>query len=115
MSGREQHYFGVALAACGVGVLLMELSRYWMYLHPIHAWPVVIGCLIAFLGFYLLNPSSARDGAQIVVDSAVRIIGVVRSGRRSTDVRVIAEPLPSEATPDGLSAADESGDAKPTP
>jgi protein-S-isoprenylcysteine O-methyltransferase Ste14 len=80
---------GVSLALLGVVVLLVELVRYWLADHPIHAAPVCIGCLFSFTGFFVLNPTRAKEGASIVVDSTVRVIGVVRGGRRSTDRQVV--------------------------
>ena len=93
---RLRAVWGSLLAAIGVGVLLVELVRYWRYEHPIHPAPIVIGCIIGFVGFYLLDPKGAEDGGGFLVTSAVRIIGVVRGGRRSTDAPVvIAAPDPA--------------------
>lgn len=80
---------GSVLAVLGLAVLLVELVRYWTLNHPIHAWPVCIGCVIGFVGFFIVNPKEAKDGAQVVVDSTVRVIGVVRGGRRATDPKVV--------------------------
>lgn len=80
---------GSVLAVLGLSVLLVELVRYWTLNHPIHAWPVCIGCVIGFVGFFIVNPKEAKDGAQVVVDSTVRVIGVVRGGRRATDPKVV--------------------------
>jgi protein-S-isoprenylcysteine O-methyltransferase Ste14 len=80
---------GGALALLGVVVLLVELLRYWLTDHPIHAAPVCIGCLFSFAGFFILSPNRAKEGAGVVVDSTVRIVGVMRGGRRSTDRPVV--------------------------
>lgn len=80
---------GGAFALLGVITLLVELVRYWMAGHVIHAAPVCIGCLFGFTGFFILNPTRAKEGAGIVVDSTVRVIGVVRGGRRSTDAPIV--------------------------
>jgi hypothetical protein len=89
---------GVTLMLLGVVTLLIELLRYWRTDHPIHPAPVCIGCLFGFVGGFVLNPGKAKEGAAIVVDSTVRVIGVVRNGRRSTDTAVIVEPRPAAAS-----------------
>jgi protein-S-isoprenylcysteine O-methyltransferase Ste14 len=86
---------GSALALLGVVVLLVELLRYWMLGHVIHAAPVCIGCLFSFAGFFILSPARAKEGAGVVVDSTVRIAGVIRGGRRSTDTPVVV-PVKTE-------------------
>lgn len=90
---------GRVLAEIGVGVLLIELAKYWVHDHPIRAWPVVIASLLLAIGFYLLDPATARDGITVITDSAAKIIVAVRSGRRSSDrAAVVIEPR--EVAPD---------------
>jgi hypothetical protein len=89
---------GALFALLGVITLLVELVRYWMAGHVIHAAPVCIGCLFGFTGFFILNPTRAKEGAGIVVDSTVRVIGVVRSGRRSTDTPVVVKTTTEDKT-----------------
>lgn len=93
---KKQRRWFVALAALGVLVLLVELLRYWFAGHEIHGWPVAIGCALAFVGFYGLDPASARDGGTFLVSSAVSILGTIRSGRRSTDVRAVVTPAETD-------------------
>jgi hypothetical protein len=90
---------GVVLALLGVATLLVELVRYWTLNHPIHAAPVCIGCLFAFCGFFILNPKRAVQGAAVVVDSTVRVVGVLRGGRRSTDTPVAVTKIEPEDKP----------------
>jgi uncharacterized membrane protein HdeD (DUF308 family) len=87
---------GALFALLGVVTLFVELLRYWMADHPIHAAPVCIGCLFGFTGFFMIAPSRAKEGAAIVVDSTVRVIGVVRGGRRSTDTPVVVQKTTTE-------------------
>jgi hypothetical protein len=112
---------GGVFASLGVATLLVELVRYWMTDHAIHAAPVCIGCLFGFVGFFILNPKRAVEGAQVVVDSSVRIIGVVRGGRRSTDTKVVvdrpaaasvgAPPVTATVAPSAAPKTSEKGDA----
>jgi hypothetical protein len=88
--------FGGLFALIGTITLLVELARYWMTDHAIHAAPVCIGCLFGFVGFFLISPARAKEGAGVVVDSTVRIVGVVRGGRRSTDTPVVVTAQKSE-------------------
>jgi hypothetical protein len=90
---------GCTLALIGAVTLLIELLRYWLTDHPIHAAPVCIGCLFGFVGAFVLNPRQAKEGAGIVVDSTVRIVGVVRGGRRSTDTPVVVQKRATEDKP----------------
>lgn len=85
---------GCGLVLLGVVTLLVELLRYWIIGHAIHAAPVCIGCLFSFSGFFILSPARAKEGAGIVVDSTVRIAGVIRGGRRSTDAPVVVPVKP---------------------
>lgn len=90
---------GGFFALLGVVTLLIELLRYWLTDHAIHAAPVCIGCLFGFVGFFLINPARAKEGAGVVVDSTVRVIGVVRGGRRSTDTPVVVAAQKAEDKP----------------
>lgn len=93
---------GRALVEIGVGVLLIELTKYWVHDHPIHAWPVVIAALFLSVGFYLLDPRTARDGITVITDSAAKIIVAVRSGRRTTDATtLVVEPRETAPPDDG--------------
>lgn len=88
---------GAAFALLGVVTLLVELGRYWLLGHAIHAAPVCIGCLFGFIGFFILSPKRAVEGAQVVVGSTVSVIGVLRGGRRATDPKVVvADPNDTE-------------------
>jgi len=46
---------------------------------------LLIALITGFVGMYILNPYRAREGGQFLVDSAVKILIVVRAGRRKDD------------------------------
>lgn len=84
---------GTLLAAIGVLTLMMELGLYWLspFLlgapYAIHAAPVLIGCGLGFVGFYMLDHASALEGGRFLVQSAEGLIAVVRGGaKRPGDV-----------------------------
>lgn len=82
---RKRRYFGV-LAAIGVVVLLIELALNWIRNDPIEWMPVLIGVVIGFAGFSGLDYKKAHAVGDFIVDSALNIILVLRTGRRATDV-----------------------------
>jgi len=86
---------GGVLAALGVLTLVVELLRHWFTGTPIYAWSVVIGSLFGFVGFYALDPMGAKDAGGFVEGFTVRVLGVIRAGRRSTDVKIVADAKPS--------------------
>lgn len=46
---------------------------------------LIIALIMGFTGMYVLNPARAKDGGRFIVDSSLRIISVVRNGRRKED------------------------------
>ena len=84
----------------GVVIVLGEVLRNWIQGHEIEGWVIAIGATFGFFGFYLMNPKGALGAYGFVVDSSVKIIGVVRSGRRSTDNIVAVAAPPDAAVPD---------------
>lgn len=70
--------------------MLVELLRYWLMDHPPEWWVFGIAAVLGFLGFYQINPAGAKDAFSFITDQSVKIIGVIRTGRRSTDVAVVA-------------------------
>lgn len=100
-----KRYAAPLLAGGAVVTIVTELLRYWIADHAIEPWVVIIASLFGFLGFYLINPAGAKDAFGFAVDQGVKIIGVARSGRRSTDpvVAVTEVIAPPEATPSSSS------------
>lgn len=85
------------LALLGVAIILGEIVRNWMFGHRIEAWVVAIGCGFGFFGFYGMDSKRAKDAFGFAVDNSVKVIGVVRSGRRSTDpVVAVTETVPAK-------------------
>lgn len=79
---------GGGLATIGVLIILVELVRYWLLpAYAISGAVVGIGCMIGFVGFYLIAPQEAEDGGGFIVTSFVRVVQAVPNpfGRRATD------------------------------
>jgi hypothetical protein len=56
--------------------------------------------IIGFVGMYVLSPRRAKDGGQFLVNSTVRVIQVIRNGRRKTDAvaAVVEDEAGNQAT-----------------
>ncbi len=94
--------FAAHLIACGGGLIVaIELLRHWLIATPIEGVVVAIGFAVGFVGAYMADRKGALEGGSFLVDSTTRIIQVVRSGRRTTDSKVIVEPAvaPKPDTP----------------
>jgi hypothetical protein len=50
--------------------------------HAIHAAPVLIGCGLGFVGFYMVDHRSALEGGRFLVQSATGLLAVVRGGAK---------------------------------
>lgn len=46
---------------------------------------LAIAFVTGFTGFYILNPPRAKDGGEFIVDNAIKIIQVMKAGRRKDD------------------------------
>jgi hypothetical protein len=101
---------GTVLATLGVLILLVELGLYWLSpllasaTHSIRAAPVLIGCGLGFVGFYMLDHASALEGGRFLVQSAEGILAVVRGGaKRPGDVVLgpATEPPARAPSPSG--------------
>lgn len=89
---------GPLLATTGVLIVLATVGFHgWLEYarpdqnHEFVIIPLVVGAILGWWGFYLINPKMATDGAAIVVDAAERLKDVhfERTGRRSTDPVVV--------------------------
>lgn len=92
----SQHrpWVGYLLAAIGVMGLLAEgglhfLSFFLERQYELNHGVLLISMIIGFVGFYIIDPVRAKDGTGILRETAVAVIGVVRSGRRATDADVV--------------------------
>lgn len=61
---------------------------------------LLIALIIGFTGLYMLNPRRTKDGGQFLVDSTIRIVQVIRQGRRKGDsvVAVLEDTTGQHAT-----------------
>jgi hypothetical protein len=71
-------------------IILSEIGLHvWAALHNRQynvSWLILLlGITIGFVGMFILNPGRAKDGGKFLVDSAVRVVQVVRLGRRAGD------------------------------
>jgi hypothetical protein len=120
---RKASRAGAALAAVGALSLMIELGLYWLspyYFgqpHAIKAPPVILGSMLGFVGFYLLDHEHALEGGKFLVQSAEGLLAVVRGGaKRPGDVVigkteaapaaevVAATPAPAQPSDDPASA-----------
>lgn len=53
--------------------------------YHINYWMLLISCVTGFTGLYILSPPRAKDGGQFLVNNAIRIIQVIKAGRRKGD------------------------------
>jgi len=44
-----------------------------------------VALVIGFVGMYVLSPRGAKDGGQFLVNNTIRVIQVIRTGRRKSD------------------------------
>jgi hypothetical protein len=109
-STRSVPWVGWLLATIGVVIILGEVVRNWLWNHPIEGWVIAIGAGCGFFGFYRVDSKRAKDAFGFAVDSGVKIIGIMRSGRRSTDVVIpvtAVAPAPPSAVPDRPTTPEE--------
>lgn len=53
--------------------------------YSINYWMLLISFVTGFTGFYILSPPRAKDGGQFIVNNAIKIIQVMKAGRRKGD------------------------------
>jgi hypothetical protein len=82
---QKRNWVAWLLAFLGVVIICAEVVRNWFFDHRIEAWVIAIGSAFGFIGFFLIDPNRALIAFGFLRDSTVQIVGVVRSGRRSTD------------------------------
>lgn len=83
---------GIVLIAVGVVYLLAELTLSLVGRRDIEWSSVSVSALIGYAGFAILNGKGAKEQGQFVVDSVVRIVGTVRSGRRTVTMGSVENP-----------------------
>ncbi len=57
------------------------------------SWAMLFVALImGFVGMFILNPGRAKEGGRFIVDNTIRVLQVVRQGRRKSDaIAVVLE------------------------
>lgn len=109
-----KRYAAPLLAGGALATILTELLRYWIADHRPEWWVLSVAALFGFLGFYMINPAGAKDAFGFATDQAVKVIGVVRSGRRATDPVVAVTEVVAPVDPPSTSPAEgKSSDGGP--
>lgn len=109
---RSRTVAGGIVAVVGLLISMGEFALRWFYAvqHPpqhydMDAWPILFGCVVIFVGGFIMDNQRAEDAGGFVVRSAVSVIDVVRNGRRASDTvavvqqTVVPAPQPLAADP----------------
>lgn len=71
----------VALSEVGLHIYAVLLQRKYNV-----SWIMLLVALIlGFVGMFVINPARAKDGGKFLVDSTIRVVQVIRQGRRKDD------------------------------
>lgn len=111
MAVRTKTIVGGFFAAIGTIVVLSEVAMHFVaevssIKYEMNHVVLLVGAILGFVGFFMLDRKGAEEGGGFLVNSATRIIGVIRTGRRSDDIAVVvddptgvipAAPLPTGA------------------
>lgn len=101
---------GYLLAAIGVAVLVFQIGLYFYGAlthvdYQVYRPVSYLGMVLGFVGFYMIQPKGALEGASFLRDTAVAIISVVRTGKRAGDAVAVevtpvheGVPAPTEKT-----------------
>lgn len=90
MTHRNRQIGGTALTILATVIALSEVAlRIYAAIYVRQYSPsyvmLSIAVVIGFTGLYTLDPSRAKDGGRFLVDNAIRVIQVLRIGRRKDD------------------------------
>lgn len=66
-------------------VVLHVLSVTQGHKYSINYVMLIIAAVVGFTGMYILSPPRAKDGGEFIVDNAIKIIQVMKAGRRKND------------------------------
>lgn len=102
---KAKFWGGVTLVCIGVLIALSEVAVH-IYgkvtgkMFDTGHVDLLIALVFGFVGMYVLSPKGAKDGGQFLVNSTVRVIQVIRSGRRRSDpvAAVLEDELGHTAT-----------------
>lgn len=75
--------FALAVAASEIGLHVFFALREKKY--DVSWLMLIIALVLGFIGMYILNPLLAKDGGKFLVDNSIRVITVIRNGRRKND------------------------------
>lgn len=98
-------YTGYALAAVGVGVLLFQIGLYFYGAlthidYQVYRPVSYIAMMLGFVGFYMIQPKGALEGAGFIRDTVVAFIEVVRTGKRAGDAIAVQVTPVTAGVPD---------------
>lgn len=107
MSKRARTRAGVTLAILGVVLACVEFGFYFraQYHHEhydINPYLMLAATVIAFVGGFIIDPQKAEQAGTFIVDTGLRVVAVIPTGRRAGDKKVVQlDPVapPTDATP----------------
>jgi hypothetical protein len=73
-----------ALAALGILLILVEIGQSYLPAHKINGIRLIVECVIAFFGFYGLDPTDIHAAGDLAYKYGSGLLTVIRGGR-STD------------------------------
>lgn len=81
---------GTLLIVFSLSLLGIEIGLHiWHELHErvyqVSDTVLLVALVLGFVGMFILSPRRAKEGGRFLVDSTVRIVAVIRSGRRKDD------------------------------
>ena len=85
MSKRSRNWTGALVALGGVGLLVLELHRYYAHEKPLNPWILGIVTVVVFVGGAIVDTAKAKEIGNAVVTGAVTVIQALPFGRRATD------------------------------
>lgn len=105
ISSRARFWGGLFLVSLGLLIAVAEVAihiygKVTGHRYDIGHIDLFVALVIGFVGMYILSPKGAKDGGQFLVNNTIRVIQVIRSGRRKTDVvnAVVEDELGNTAT-----------------
>ena len=90
ISPRAKFWGGIALVCIGILIALAEVAVH-IYgkvsgkLYDTGHVDLLIALVFGFVGMYVISPKGAKDGGQFLINSTIRVIQVIRFGRRKDD------------------------------
>jgi hypothetical protein len=96
---------GYLLASIGVFVLLFQVGLYFYDVlvgvdYQLYRPVAYIAVMFGFVGFYMIQPKGALEGAGFLRDTVVAFISVVRTGKRAGDSVAVEVTPVSGGVPD---------------